>query len=819
MSRLLSTTSAIALASTVWVPALAQDDAPAQRGRIETITVTATKQEAAAQDIPVAVQAVDSETIDELNIGNFDDYVRYLPNVTAGGRGPGQSTIFIRGLSVEPITVMLSGAQGSTPNVALYLDEQPVTAPGRNLDVYATDLERIEVLAGPQGTLYGASSQAGTVRLITNKPVLDEFQAGFDASVAFTQGGEMSDGVEAYINVPIIEDKFGVRAAFYSINEGGYIDNVEGSFTLDPAVNPLSNGPAGAARYDTASNIDLVEDDFNDSFYKGVRLSAKYQVTDDWSVLVQHTQQELGADGVFDYDPEVGDLEVSRFFPDKLRDEFGQTSWTIEGRLAMLDLLYTGAYLDRDVNQSIDYTGYNNVGGFIAYYTCTYTNPDYIVNYGIDPQFITPDGRECLNPVKGFKGEQFHTRNTHEFRFSTDQTNRWRLTAGVFYDDFEIETLDDYAYLAVPDLGFAPNAPLSTATSINPSTRPEGIAFFNDITRTEKQIAVFGEVSFDLIPDLLTVTAGARYYDLEQDFTGSSNFADGIFQGSVNQDRGRDYDLSGGHSDKPLELDGVIQKYTVTYTPTQDLLFYATYSEGYRPGGFNRGGGIPSANPAFPTVGVTYDTDDVTNYEAGWKTLLMDGNLQFNGNVYFIEWTDMQVSRFDPQNVSILTFIENAADSEILGVEADTVWSVNENLTLFAALSYNDTELTETRGQAVELVPVGSSLPLTPEFQGNLRGRYEQPFAGDYVGFVQAGVQYADSTTSSLVAADSREQDSYVTADLSFGVTQENWSAEIFIENLTDERAELFINDQDDIVRIATNRPRTVGLRVSYDYY
>ena len=229
--------------------------------------------------------------------------------------------------------------------------------------------------------------------------------------------------------------------------------------------------------------------------------------------------------------------------------------------MGALDVLYTGSYLDRSIEQSVDYTGYNNAGAFIAYYTCTYNNPDYIVNYGISPDVIT-ENRQCLNPVKGFRGEQDHTRHTHEFRISTPKDKRLRAVAGVFYDDLKIETLDDYFYLATPQLGFAPNAPIAAANNINPNVRDPGVAFFNDVTRSEEQIAFFGEVSFDVIPNTLTATAGLRYYDLDSDFTGSSNFANGIFQGSVDSDRGRDYDVSGGHTPEPLNQDDICLLYT-----------------------------------------------------------------------------------------------------------------------------------------------------------------------------------------------------------------------------------------------------------------
>ncbi|MEM6914183.1 MAG: TonB-dependent receptor, partial [Pseudomonadota bacterium] len=681
-----SSVSGIALTAALLAQAAAQDDDGRQ---LDIITVTATKTETSAQDAPLAIQAIGSETIDELGIGNFDDYVRQLPNVTFGGRGPGQSTVYIRGMAVQPITVLLSGAQGTTPNVALYLDEQPVTAPGRNLDVYATDLERIEVLPGPQGTLFGASSQAGTIRLITNKPRIDQFDFGAEVSTAFTEGGDESYGFEGFVNIPLVENKLAARIAAYSIHEGGYIDNVQGTFTTDPSINPDSTATPSAVSYAAADNADLVEDNFNDSSYQGVRASLLWEINDDWKLSLQHTHQQLEADGVFDYDPTVGDLEVSRFFEDSLEDEFDQTAWTLEGRLAMLDVIYTGAYLDREVNQSVDYTGYNNAGAFVSYYTCTYTS-----GAPAQAQFVTPGGRECLDPTKGAVITQDQKRSTHEFRFLTPQDLRVRLTAGVFYDDFEIETQDDYIYAAATELGFAPNAPISTAVQVNPNTRDENVTFFNDIRRTEEQLAIFGELSFDIIPDVLTVTGGVRYYEIDSDFEGSSNFANGIFTtpdvALDDQDSGRDYDVSGDHTTDPLTTDGTVFKANISWKPTDEVLVFATYSEGFRPGGWNRGGGIPSANPAFPTVSSTYDTDDVQNYELGVKSQLLGNTLQLNGSIYFVEWTDMQVSRFDPQNVSILTFIENAADSEIFGIEGDAVWAATDNLTLFGAISYND---------------------------------------------------------------------------------------------------------------------------------
>ncbi len=391
------------------------------------------------------------------------------------------------------------------------------------------------------------------------------------------------------------------------------------------------------------------------------------------------------------------------------------------------------------------------------------------------------------------------------------------MTAGIYYDDVEIKTQDDYIYPAVVELGFAQNAPISTANSINPNTRNPGVSFFNDITRTEEQIAVFGEATYALT-DKLSATLGLRWYDLETDYTDSSNFAAGIFQGSIDTDGGRDYDLSGGHSTEPLSESDLIPKFSLAYQATREILYYATYSEGFRPGGFNRGGGVASTNPDFPTVSVTYQTDEVTNYEFGWKSLLLDQSLRFNGNMYYIDWTNMQTSRFDPQNVSILTFIENAADSKIMGLETDFEYLATDNLTIYGAFSFNDTELTATKAQVIELAPIGSSLPVTPKVQGNVRVRYDWEYNNMDMDW-QIALQHAAKSYSSIVAAEREEQDSYQILNANIGVTKDAWRVKFYIDNVTDERATLFINDQDDIKRISTNRPRTIGMSVNYTYY
>ncbi|MDH3613854.1 MAG: TonB-dependent receptor [Gammaproteobacteria bacterium] len=776
----------------------------------EEIVVTATKRATDLQDTPIAIQALGEEKLDELNIANFDDYIRYLPNVNSAGRGPGQSSVFIRGMATDSSDQTSVEIGAPVPNVALYLDEQPVSSGGRNLDLYTADIARVEVLPGPQGTLFGASSQAGTVRLITNKPVYNEFQAGFDASYSTTSGGDDSNSVEAFVNIPVIDDKFAIRAVFYSAVEGGYIDNVFG----ENAYEPTDVGyPAGSPNT-VVNNIAFVEDDFNDAVYRGARVSAKIALSDDWEVIPQFMTQALDVDGVFDHsppsiadlDPEsagsrvVGDLKVQRFFPDFLDDEFNQFSLTVNGRLGALDLVYAGSFLDREVNNSFDYSGYTQVGDFGAYYICDYANYAAYGFYGT-----------CGDPTQGMIANIENERTTHEFRLSYDEGEMFAFVAGVFLDDIEAK-VDTNFYVAGSVGAFAPNTPHSQSTVFNPNPRAEGITFMNDAIRDEEQIAFFGEVTFN-VTDSLALTVGARNYDIETSLVGSSNFATlcpaapAPCTAADDGDGGVSYDVEFAN-DLPLKEDDTIFKGSVSFAPNDDLLFFGTYSEGFRPGGFNR-----SDNPLVPK---TYVSDEVTNLEFGWKTTMANGTVRFNGSIYQIDWDNVQIGVTD-FNIGVLTFVLNAADAEIQGFEGDLTWLPNDNLTLAAVWSYNSTEMVKVPPNISNLAPEGSDLALAPEFQYNLSARYHWE-VGDKNAHAQLVLAHTDEQFSSIVTANRFEQGSYDTLDGAIGVSADNWGIELFAENLTDERAELFINSLDTDLRITTNRPRTWGVRVSYDF-
>lgn len=872
----------IAALSSVGVQA--QEESKSEKAVLETIQVTATKRTASIQEIPVSVTALNGEALEDLGVDNFQDYVEFLPNVVFQGTGPGQNEIYIRGAATTQTNISVSSVQALQPSVAFYVDEMPVSMQGRNLDVFATDVQRVEVLPGPQGTLFGASSQSGTVRLITNKPDTSGFSAGFDTDLSLTSGGESSKTFEAFVNAAVTDD-FAVRVAAYSDDQGGWIDNVlnepgqggyigsavvidriSGGVLSDPANTPVT----------PPQNTSLVEDDFNDAKYTGARFSALYE-GNDWSFLIQHTAQTLETEGVFSYDPNLeGESSTNRFQPENNKDEFGLTTWTLEGRLAELEVVYTGGYLDRDIESFIDYTGYTNGGLFAAYYVCNHY------------EAATPADEQCLDPTKFYRENTNSTRTTHEFRVNTSTDNRWRLTAGIFLDDQQLDTVGEFA-IANTNLGFFTDLGRTTVGTEGINTNggpfPSDVSFVNDVQHGIDQIAVFGQLEYDLTDDV-TATFGARWYEIEDEYRGSTTTVDvtrrlrafgtldqtelaavgldpALIQSAINSGQ-LEVDLLDDNG--KLTVDDVIIKLSLDWKVNKDVLLFTTYSEGFRPPVTNRvGGGLATnQNGAFEgfRIPVYSLTDTLDNYEIGLKGDFLDSTLRINATAYYSEITDLQTSRFDPTNISFLVFTDNVGDAEIKGIDADITWLATDNLIINSAVSILDTELTSVNPELQGIAaPVGAELPYSAGFSGNLRAKYFIELEGDMSAYVNASVSYtgdrlAGMNMDAFVLEDTARlvygtgtglsieqeadvysgvtyndsngqtfrggryvQESYAIANMSVGVTNEQWKVEFYVDNLFDENAILYIDNQQFTPKVVTNRPRTMGIRFSYDMF
>ena len=841
--NLVMSASLITLSSTMVTQAIAQEV-------IDEIVVTARKKSESLQDVPIAVSALGEEQLEELGVDKFTDYLAQLPGVTAGGSGPGQNTIYIRGVASTTPNLTTAGVAGLAPNVALYLDEQPLTQPGRNLDVYAVDMERIEVLSGPQGTLFGASSQAGVVRLITNKPQIGETSVTGRAAFSITKGGDPSNKLEVVSNIPI-GDKLAVRAVVYGDQQGGFIDNVAPKTALTAKNSARfraedtmrSNGvPVSAKREgfqagadlsgviaEAADNSDMLADNFNDSEYSGVRLGVRYEADNGVNFTSSITSQRLEADGVFFDDPEQGEYKISRYQDDRLTDEFINANWTVDGTFNGLDVLYTGAMTERETDQVVDYTDYLFVGQYLPHYICdtsvSYPNAtlsgDSLVTFD---NTGTPTGA-CSTPESLVTSYSELETESHELRFSGDWDDYTSATVGVFTLSSELKERNDFVYLG-SEGRFADIYPVNTDGISQPGPYTGAAIWRNDITRTDDQFGLFGEVTYQLVPDLIAVTYGARFYDVETDLKGSArggfgakdNNGDGTLPAPDLNPAANNlttlFSAAGPGPDK-AESDGVISKVSVSYTPAEDLLYYVTYSEGFRPGVLNRPGGTVSGNYTVPYA---VDTDEITNYEFGWKYTAPNGRMRFNGSAFYVDIERLQTTIFDP-SISNLFFSENAANAELMGLEGDFTYLPEsvQGLTLTGAFSLLDTEVTEV------LVPTndvkkGSSLAYAPELQFNIRARYEWEMGNGMTGHIMPAVIYSDEQYSDIISINRDRIDSSTVVNLSVGITAEAWSGEVYIDNLTDEYAETARNFVNDRERVTPMRPMTLGVRLSRDF-
>jgi outer membrane receptor protein involved in Fe transport len=834
-TKLLPSLSALALLNTsIYTGVLNGQDT------VEEIVVTARKKSESLQDVPLSVSALRESDLEEKGVNVFEDYLLQLPGVTAGGSGPGQSTIYIRGLASTTPNLTTAGVAGLAPNVSFYLDEQPLAQPGRNLDVYAADMARIEVLSGPQGTLFGASSQAGVVRMITNKPVMGESLSSIEVESRFTSGGDEGSKLEYMTNVPLGE-RSALRFVAYRDRRGGYIDQVAGTLNASQSARfraagtvranglPVSSSRGGFQAGADLSGVTLTnavaieKENANPVTYEGFRASVAHEINDNWNALATVAKQTIDADGVFFVDPTLDDLEIQRYTDDTIEDEFENMSLTLEGSVGDLEVVYAGAYTDRVTDQNIDYTDYLFVGQYLPYYIC-----DYYVTYTSNAPGNVPTGT-CGAPNLLVDSTTNTEVQTHELRISGPINDTMSFTAGAFLSDLELTELNLFNYPGSVgnDITYAANYALtdtSVTGSINNASPgwfsagpySEPVIFFNDIKRTDKQQGFFGEISMD-VSETSELTVGARWYDIEVDFEGSANssFYNG-FGAPDTQQFGSNLSAqyapgnANGYPDKAVS-DGVIGKVTYSWNPSEDRMYYVTWSEGFRPGLLNRPVGASNSDGSY-VVKPEVKSDEVTNLEFGWKTVLRDGKLRFNGSAFMVDVSGLQSTIFDPSIVNLF-FSDNAADAEITGLEGDFVYYTNVNgLVVSGAFSMLDTEITKSLVPTSDVI-VGSDLAFAPGSQANLTARKEWGMSSGNTGHWQLQMARSEKSFSDIMAPNKAIQRSHHFVNMRYGMSNDEWTAELYIDNVTDKRAEISNTFVFDRSRLSVIKPRTLGLR------
>jgi iron complex outermembrane recepter protein len=862
------------------VAAAAEQSASAEAGSatagIQEVVVTAQRRTENAQDVPIAIQAFTGEALQQLNVTSFDDLIRYLPNVAVASAGPGQDQIFMRGLSAGNVATQSGGSINGFPNVAIYLDEQSGQLPGRNLDVYAADLERIEVLEGPQGTLFGAGAQAGVVRYITNKPKLNVTEANVSAAYGVTAGGDPNSDVTAVLNLPVITDRLAIRGVVYDDRRGGYINNVPATFTRNAATDlsihyanfptgcgPNSNPPGPPCQVPPGSpvinNFQLAKNAINPVTYQGVRVSALWKINDDWNALVTQTYQDMDAEGVFYQMPMSSDgvplppQSVTLFNDSYNKDRFENTALVINGRIGDFRAVYAGSYLVRNVNTVQDYTNYAR-GKYGDYYQC------HGADHGLAPT--------CFSPSTTWNETESNTHQSHEIRLSTPDEWRMRGIAGVFWEDLRIYDQLNWDYKTLPpctatvtfgcltDIGPLPGSSVNNPASVRP-----GVAFFNDVKRGYRQRAFFTSLDFDIVPKVLTVTAGTRYYHFDNDekgaVVGSATFNPAIpscYDGGLAPCTRLATNIDGENLQTTYK--GFKSRANLTWHILPDVFAYFTWSQGFRPGAFNRNAAcyIPDASgtPQYCSP-LAYESDNLTNKELGWKTEWLSRRLQWNAALYQEDWKNTQVSFFDPGLLGNVGFNANGPDYRIRGVETSIIAVLARGLTAQGGASWNSSEQTNspfliannpallanpaTAGEYGKPIlsapnpygPPGSPSSFAPPFQFNARLRY-QWVRNAYNLFAQAGVTHtAHSYTQSgsnpplTVGGVSTNQlrfenPAYTLYDASFGVGKDAWTAEIYGVNISNVITSAFTSDAQFALQETITRPRVLGFRVGYKF-
>jgi len=742
---------------------LAQDNEnDAEELIIEEVIVTATYREASVQDLSLAITALTAETLENMGATEIQDYYRTVPNFTVVDRGPGLRMYTLRGISTGIVTQ-------SAATVGVYLNEIPLSAAGFQPDIKLFDLERVEVLRGPQGTLFGEGSMGGTLRMITPDPDPSGFFGKAEGSYSSTTDGGNNFNGAAMVNVPIVEDSFAIRASAYYYDWSGFIDRIPQPDGVQLDFGALIGLPPGSippvldsGPIDGANNI-------NDEETKGGRISMLWKATDKLSFELGYLSQDSDFGGKPVEANNVGKYKTDFILDEVVSDEVEITSLSINYDFGWANLLSATSLWDRTVDRLSDNADLGNS--------------------------IFPGAK--LAGV-GTATEEFQDQITQEFRLTSKGGGRLEWIAGFYYVDKD----DGFNQWIVDDLDFFIDfvnilgIPLTDARQL--------LDLSGDFEET--QTAFYGELDYQF-NDRWSGTVGLRYFDYEQTTTIINNdinalglgLQDGVYDGSDS---------------------GTTSKFSLRYTATDNVMIYATAAEGFRIGGVNTAPGIPDDQ-------IVFGPDSLWSYELGAKTSSSDGRWVFNAAVFYVDWTDIQLAL--PIGFSFGTV--NSGEAQVTGAEFELSWRPIDKLDITASLGLNDGELSEDVPEANNPDNPnpgfkGDTLPGVADMTGSLSMQYTSPIEQwDMDWFVRGDYQYtgdSQTTFNELSTANFMPShfklDAYSILNLRLGLRGERWGAYLFANNVTDERAVILRDNAAFALRTTRNRPRTIGVKVTANF-
>ena len=839
------------LASLPWALAHAQEQE--QTVGLQEVIVTAQKRVENLQDVPVAVQVLDSTKLQQLDITNVDDYVKYTPSLSysrgngqGGSAAPGQAHIYIRGV----VNGGDGNHSGSQPAVGTYLDEQPITTIDGTPEVHLYDIARVEVLEGPQGTLFGASSESGTVRIITNKPDTTKFSGNFTAEGNQVTHGGTGWEAEGFINVPLA-DWTAIRLVGWAQRDAGYIDQVMGSSANGCIVNGIRTFPTwsgqtpsyvtcptpGVVGAGAISAAPWVKKDANPVDTYGGRAAMKFDIGQNWTVTPSAMAQQVKTDGFFGYDPQVGDLQVVRFGDTNTHDSWYQLALTVEGKMSDFDLVYAGAFMKRTNHTLAEYSDYS-----IFY--------DRV--YGSGAFWVGEDNKTPIMPQEFVIGGGYFEKWNQELRLTTPSQYPIRGTIGGFYQRqlhniVQQYTMPGYGYTHVTSGDGQPGNPNGFSSYYSVSPDLPNTIWLTAEQRVDRDKAVFAQFDWDITPWLM-LTGGIRQYWYDNSLVGffgyginfsSHTGAATCFEAAyVKNTPCTNLDTStSGHGNVP--------KVTLTWKIAPGKMMYATYSKGFRPGGVNR---IAGPN------GIPYQPDSLKNYEIGWKTEWLDHRLRWNAALFWEDWQNFQFGFLVPPSITAIT---NAGNARIKGMENELIFQpthqlmLSANFTVLHAVTTTDIcqGSAEVSGPGCvndptvfgpifapfqpptyqftgPLAAAGTDLPQVPKFKGNVVMRYQFSDIAAWAPYGQVSYMYQSKTAPNLKQNEQAVigfTPAYGLLDLAAGASHNNTELTFYVSNVTDERAQVtrFANitpAHDNQIYIVPAQPRTFGIRVSQNF-
>ena len=749
----------------------AEPDEDAQGRMIEEVIVTATKREANMQDLAQSITAFTTDDLERLRARDMKEYIDALPSIALVNAVPGRNSVVFRGVSTG------SSEYRTDSMTAVYLDEQPLTTNSQQVDPWLVDIERVEALPGPQGTLFGSSSQSGTLRVITNKPDPSGFSAQIDASAYATSEGEPSHDLSGHINVPL-SNRLAVRVAAFTSHEGGYIDNVLGRDLAD-----------------TQDNARFVEDDFNEYDVSGGRVAATWDLSDRWTAIAGLISQSSSATGSWESDPALGDFKIVKFFDEYRDDDWQQTSLTFKGDLGGAEFSATSAWFDRDIAYEWDNHVYEQYKD--AYWGVYNGYGLYNSEYTFGTTF----------------NEQTQERFSQEVRLTSLGASRFQWMVGAFYED-----VDDEWLFGAQNPSLMNTAAWETANyyaytyyaaydHIDYPLAPTNIGFYNQFIRAVEQTAAFGEVSLDM-SDRLTTTLGLRWFEYDRNEFDQFQFPQGLPP------------LSGLDSNGAYRAEGVEQdtalKLSAQYAVDSDRMLYALFSQGFRLGGSNS-----QRAAATGLVPLNYGADKLDNYEAGLKSEWFDNRLQLNISTFYMVWNDIQIDNAGGvEDKWWLRGMINGDTARTMGVEVNWDASLTDGLRfeggIFLANPEFNSEFTLLSG---EVVTDGTTMPISPEFKyyfaleytvwdwrgiGDLWARYDTSYQSE----VYNGL-------SSAIAKDPQgKQPAWTQSNFQLGIeTRKGPQIVLEVNNVWDERTISWLDSGSDYQAAQFGDPRFRNVR------